>query len=63
MGASEPIAAPPSDLPLELRGPPPPRSGGLLTLLRFMRRKGMLNAKYGRLIVRLGRSSCATASA
>jgi acetyltransferase-like isoleucine patch superfamily enzyme len=53
-GATEPIAAPPSDLPPELRGPPPPRKGGLLTLLRFMRRKGMLNLKYGRLIVRLG---------
>jgi acetyltransferase-like isoleucine patch superfamily enzyme len=52
--ATEPIAAPPSDLPEELRGPPPPRSGGLLALLRFMRRKGMLNLKYGRLIARLG---------
>ena len=50
----EPIAAPPSDMPEELRGPPPPRTGGLLTLLRFMRRQGMLNLKYGRLIVRLG---------
>jgi acetyltransferase-like isoleucine patch superfamily enzyme len=38
----------------ELRGAPPPRHGGLLTLLRFMRGRGMLNAKYGRLIVRLG---------
>jgi acetyltransferase-like isoleucine patch superfamily enzyme len=38
----------------ELRGAPPPRHGGLLTLLRFMRGGGMLNAKYGRLIVRLG---------
>jgi acetyltransferase-like isoleucine patch superfamily enzyme len=52
--ATEPIAAPPSDLPEELRGPPPPRHGGLLTLLRFMRAKGMLNLKYGRLVVRLG---------
>jgi acetyltransferase-like isoleucine patch superfamily enzyme len=52
--ATEPIASPPSDLPEELRGPPPPRSGGLLALLRFMRRKGMLNLKYGRLIARLG---------
>jgi acetyltransferase-like isoleucine patch superfamily enzyme len=52
--ATEPIAAPPSDLPDELRGPPPPRHGGLLTLLRFMRRHGMLNRKYARLIVRLG---------
>jgi acetyltransferase-like isoleucine patch superfamily enzyme len=38
----------------ELRGPPPPRHGGLLTLLRFMRRKGMLNTKYARLVLRLG---------
>ena len=51
-GATEPIAAPPSELP-EFRGPPPPRHGGLLTLLRFLRRNGMLNHKYGRLIVRL----------
>jgi hypothetical protein len=53
-GTTEPIAAPPSDMPLELRGPPPPRHGGLLTLLRFMRANGMLNAKYLRLIARLG---------
>src|SRR5215204_2008010 len=52
-GATEPIAAPPSELP-EFRGPPPPRHGGLLTLLRFMRRHGMLNLKYGRLVARLG---------
>src|ERR671925_36487 len=52
--ATEPIAAPPSDLPEELRGPPPPRHGGLLTLLRWMRAHRMLNLKYGRLIVRLG---------
>jgi acetyltransferase-like isoleucine patch superfamily enzyme len=38
----------------ELRGPPPPRHGGLLTLLRFMRRKGMLNAKYLHVVLRLG---------
>jgi acetyltransferase-like isoleucine patch superfamily enzyme len=53
-GATEPVAAPPSDLPPELRGPPPPRTGGLVTLLRFMRRHGMLNVRYGRLIGRLG---------
>src|SRR5215210_82714 len=52
--ATEPIAAPPTDLPEELRGPPPPRGGGLLTLLRFLRRHGMLNLKYARLIGRLG---------
>jgi acetyltransferase-like isoleucine patch superfamily enzyme len=49
----EPVATPPSDLPEELRGPPPPRSGGPLVLLRFMRRKRMLNAQYGRLALRL----------
>ena len=38
----------------ELRGPPPPRHGGLLALLRFMRRNRMLNAKYARLVLRLG---------
>jgi acetyltransferase-like isoleucine patch superfamily enzyme len=53
-GATEPIAAPPSDLPPEIRGEPPPRAGGVLTLLRFMRRRGMLNLKYARLLVRLG---------
>jgi acetyltransferase-like isoleucine patch superfamily enzyme len=52
--ATEPIAAPPSDLPPEIRGEPPPLHGGLPTLLRFMRRKGMLNAKYARLLLRLG---------
>jgi acetyltransferase-like isoleucine patch superfamily enzyme len=50
----EPIAAPPTEAPPELRGPPPPRHGGLLSLLRFMRRKRMLNLKYARLIARLG---------
>jgi acetyltransferase-like isoleucine patch superfamily enzyme len=38
--------------PVEPRGAPPPRHGGPLVLLRFMRRNGMLNLKYGRLIVR-----------
>jgi acetyltransferase-like isoleucine patch superfamily enzyme len=50
----DPVAAPPQELPVELRGPPPPRHGGLLTLLRFMARKRMLTPKYGRLFVRLG---------
>jgi acetyltransferase-like isoleucine patch superfamily enzyme len=53
-GATEPLVAAPTDLPEELRGPPPPRKGGLLKLLAFMRRNGMLNLKYGRLILRLG---------
>jgi acetyltransferase-like isoleucine patch superfamily enzyme len=53
-GATEPVAAPPAELPPELRGPPPPARGGLPALLRFMRRNGMLSAKYARLLVRLG---------
>jgi acetyltransferase-like isoleucine patch superfamily enzyme len=44
---------PPCDAPEEVRRAPGPRRGGPLTLLRFMRRNRMLNAKYGRLIVRL----------
>jgi acetyltransferase-like isoleucine patch superfamily enzyme len=35
-----------------IRGDPPPRSGGLLTLLRFMRRNKMFNLKYFGLILR-----------
>ena len=37
-----------------VRGEPPPRHGGPLALLRFMRANGMLNTKYARLIVKLG---------
>jgi acetyltransferase-like isoleucine patch superfamily enzyme len=51
---TQPLAAPPSDLPVELRGAPPPRGGGLLALLRFMRERRMLNLKYARLVLRLG---------
>lgn len=53
-GATEPAAAPPAQVPPELRGPPPPRRGGPIALLRFMRRNGMLNARYLRVILRLG---------
>jgi acetyltransferase-like isoleucine patch superfamily enzyme len=53
--ATEPIAPPPVRVPPEIRGEPPPRHGGLLTLLRFMRAKRMLNLRYARLLVRLGR--------
>jgi acetyltransferase-like isoleucine patch superfamily enzyme len=35
-----------------LRLPPPPPSGGPLKLLAFMRAHGMLNLRYGRLLVR-----------
>lgn len=52
-GATEPIAAPPSDLPPELRGEPPAPEGGVIALLRFLRQNGMLNAKYARLVLRL----------
>jgi acetyltransferase-like isoleucine patch superfamily enzyme len=38
----------------EVRGDPPPLHGGPLALLRFMRRHGMLNRNYLRLIVRWG---------
>jgi acetyltransferase-like isoleucine patch superfamily enzyme len=42
-----------TDLPPELRGPPPPLHGGLPALLKFMRRHRMLNPKYGLLLLRL----------
>jgi acetyltransferase-like isoleucine patch superfamily enzyme len=51
--AAEPTAAPSCDPPPEVRRPPGPLHGGPLTLLRFMRRKRMLNAKYARLLARL----------
>jgi acetyltransferase-like isoleucine patch superfamily enzyme len=50
----EPVAAPPAEVPPQIRGTPPPRHGGALTLLRFLRAKGMLNLKYARLYARLG---------
>jgi acetyltransferase-like isoleucine patch superfamily enzyme len=52
----EPVLSPPAvEAPevLNLREEPPPRSGGPLALLRFMRRNGMLNTNYARLLVRL----------
>jgi acetyltransferase-like isoleucine patch superfamily enzyme len=49
----EPVAAP-VEVPPEIRGAPPPRHGGLIALLRFMRSKRMLNLKYARLALRLG---------
>src|SRR5687767_506929 len=50
-GMSAP-AKPKPRRPLQVRGEPAPLHGGPLVLLRFMRRKGMLSFKYGRLIVR-----------
>jgi acetyltransferase-like isoleucine patch superfamily enzyme len=56
-GASSEMEAlagpPPSEQPDEIRRAPAPPHGGPLVLLRFMRRHGMLNAKYARLIARL----------
>jgi acetyltransferase-like isoleucine patch superfamily enzyme len=49
------LEAPRTDAPVEIRKAPPPLHGGLATLLRFMRRHGMLNFKYGRLLVRMFR--------
>ena len=43
----------PAGPPDGLRPAPAPLHGGPLTLLRFMRRNGMLNRKYARLVVRL----------
>lgn len=40
-------------LPEHLRGEPPPLKGGLLGLLRFMRRNRMLNLHYAGLLMRL----------
>ncbi len=38
--------------PLQTRAAPPPLHGGPLALLRFLRRHGMLNHKYARLMLR-----------
>jgi acetyltransferase-like isoleucine patch superfamily enzyme len=51
----EPVLSPPAPTgaPPVWRTAPPPRHGGPLTLLRFMRANGMLNHRYARLLVRL----------
>jgi acetyltransferase-like isoleucine patch superfamily enzyme len=46
---------PPSDVAPEVRAAPPPRHGGPLTVLRFMRRHSMLTPQYARLLLRLAR--------
>jgi acetyltransferase-like isoleucine patch superfamily enzyme len=40
-------------VPSAVRGEPPPRHGGPLTLLRFLSARGMLTPKYARLALRL----------
>jgi acetyltransferase-like isoleucine patch superfamily enzyme len=52
----EPVLTPPAPtgVPvLHVRGEPPPRRGGPLVLLRFMRAHGMFNRRYARLLARL----------
>jgi len=51
----EPVLSPPSTSGVApaARGEPPPRHGGPLVLLRWMRAHGMLNHRYARLLVRL----------
>ena len=44
---------PPAEATAALRRAPAPLHGGLLTLLGFMRRHGMLTPKYARLVARL----------
>jgi acetyltransferase-like isoleucine patch superfamily enzyme len=48
-------AAPPQidAVPAAVRGEPPPRHGGPLTLLRFMAARGMVTPRYVRLLIRL----------
>jgi acetyltransferase-like isoleucine patch superfamily enzyme len=49
-------AAPPpiEGVPAAVRDEPPPRRGGPLALVRFLRARGMLTPKYGLLALRLG---------
>lgn len=47
------LAHPAVEAPPVVRMPPRPPHGGPLTLLRFMRRNGMLNRRYALLLVRL----------
>ena len=51
--AVEPVAAPPTEVPPLLRGAPPPRRGGPIALLRFLRAKRMLTPRYVQLFARL----------
>ena len=43
-----------ADIPPQVRGEPPPRAGGLLALLRFMRANNMLSLAYAQMLLRLG---------
>jgi acetyltransferase-like isoleucine patch superfamily enzyme len=52
---AQPKVERPDGQPPVVRGAPPPLHGGPFTLLRFMRRNRMLNARYARLLVALFR--------
>jgi acetyltransferase-like isoleucine patch superfamily enzyme len=43
-----------ADTPTQVRGEPPPRGGGPLALLRFMRANNMVSLAYARMLLRLG---------
>jgi acetyltransferase-like isoleucine patch superfamily enzyme len=43
-----------ANTPVQVRGEPPPRGGGPLALLRFMRTNHMLSLAYARMLLRLG---------
>lgn len=51
----KPAVSPPEieNVPAGVRATPPPRRGGPLQLLRFMRRHGMLDSRYAGLLLRL----------
>jgi acetyltransferase-like isoleucine patch superfamily enzyme len=53
MESSVVVRTAPPPLPAAVRGEPPPRHGGPVVLLRFLRAHGMLNTKYARLALRL----------
>jgi acetyltransferase-like isoleucine patch superfamily enzyme len=53
MESSVAVPTAPPPLPAAVRGEPPPRHGGPIVLLRFLRAHGMLNTRYARLALRL----------
>ena len=55
MSEASTVTQAPGDLPAYLRGEPPPRRGGVLALVRFLRANRMLTPAYARLLARLVR--------
>ncbi|MGI8946147.1 MAG: acyltransferase [Thermoleophilaceae bacterium] len=62
MPHAQPASAPSEDLPPAPRTAPAPLEGGPPALLGFMRRNGMLNLRYARLLARLARRRWLTSS-